>query len=140
MKEKPFDHNLNAIIYPNIVERWGLLEISVKGISSGNPFTERTIHGMFTGSQECIQTDGFYDGNGIYKIRFMPSFEGSYTFQLKGNFTNETFHGSLRSVPPERKTMVLCESQILGILSMKMVLPIMLSEPHVTYGTCSQMN
>lgn len=103
MKEKPFDHNLNAIIYPNIVERWGLLEISVKGISSGNPFTERTIHGMFTGSQECIQTDGFYDGNGIYKIRFMPSFEGSYTFQLKGNFTNETFHGSFEVCSPGKE-------------------------------------
>ena len=25
--------------------------------------------------------DGFYDGDGVYKVRFMPAFEGEYTFR-----------------------------------------------------------
>ena len=57
-------------------ERWGMIEIPLKGPAEGNPFTDYTVKGVFKGSQETIEATGFYDGDGLYKVRFMPSFEG----------------------------------------------------------------
>lgn len=61
--------------------KWDVQEVVFLGPSEGNPFRDYQITGTFTGAQECVSTDGFYDGNGIYKLRFMPSFEGTYTWQ-----------------------------------------------------------
>lgn len=72
--------------YQNTVEKWGCFEVCCKGASTGNPFTERCIRATFNGAQEEVTVDGFYDGDGVYKVRFMPSFEGEYTFTISGNF------------------------------------------------------
>ncbi len=72
------------------------------GKPRGNPFTDYRIRGTFIGKNEKIVTDGFYDGDGIYKVRFMPSFEGDYKFLITGNFSDETFEGSFQvTVPSE---------------------------------------
>ena len=47
------------------VERWDVLEITVKGPAEGNPFVEQNIEGTFTGKNETITTAGFYDGDGV---------------------------------------------------------------------------
>ena len=52
------------------VERWGCFELSLPGKQDGNPFTDYTIHGQFRGDRETVSADGFYDGEGIYRIRF----------------------------------------------------------------------
>ena len=70
---------MQQMTYQSSVEKWGMQEIVCKGIAIGNPFTERWIRGCFQGAQETIWADGFYDGDGVYKVRFMPSFEGEYT-------------------------------------------------------------
>ena len=75
--------------YTEILERWGVFEVSCKGTSVGNPFTERKITGTFESQNEKVTVDGFYDGDGVYKVRFMPSYEGTYRFSIKGNFTEE---------------------------------------------------
>src|SRR5699024_4682193 len=58
------------------VERWGVFEVACEGPSGGNPFTEQWIRGTFSGKNETVTADGFYDGDGCYKVRFMPSLEG----------------------------------------------------------------
>ena len=63
------------------VEKWGIFEIALEGKGDGNPFTDYEIKAEFTGENEKKTVDGFYDGNGIYKVRFMPSFEGIYKFR-----------------------------------------------------------
>ena len=68
------------------VERWDVFELTVNGPEDGNPFTEQTIEGVFQGKYECVSADGFYDGGGIYKIRFMPSFTGSYNYEITTSF------------------------------------------------------
>ena len=35
---------------------------------------------LFAVKNEKKTVDGFYDGDGIYKVRFMPSFTDEYTF------------------------------------------------------------
>ena len=67
------------------IERWGMFEIAVRGVETGNPFTERTVAATFTGDHETVTVDGFYDGEGVYRVRFMPSYEGEYAYELDGN-------------------------------------------------------
>ena len=73
--------------YLKEVERWCAYEVSVPGRADGNPFTDYSISGLFKGKNEEVAADGFYDGGGVYKVRFMPSFEGDYTFQISGTFS-----------------------------------------------------
>lgn len=80
--------------YPSKVERWSVFEIAVNGEEHGNPFTERTITGTFTGVHEKVTVDGFYDGGGIYKIRFMPRYTGGYTFSVTGNYSVKMHKGT----------------------------------------------
>ena len=81
------------------VERWDVLEITVKGPAEGNPFVEQTFEGTFTGTNETITTAGFYDGDGVYKVRFMPSFEGEYTYKTTGSFPEAETQGSFTVTP-----------------------------------------
>lgn len=76
------------------VEKWDVFEISVHGYSDKNPFVDYGIQGIFINKNEKKEVNGFYDGEGIYKVRFMPSFEGEYSFQIIGSFSAETFHGT----------------------------------------------
>lgn len=76
--------------YSKSVEKWGIMEVSVKGRQDGNPYTDYTICGTFYGKNETVKVDGFYDGDGVYKVRFMPSFTGEYSFRIEGNFCVES--------------------------------------------------
>ena len=76
------------------VERWGMLELSLPGKTDGNPFTDYTIRGRFTGEQEDFTVSGFYDGNGLWKVRFMPSFTGEYRYTVSGSFADGESGGS----------------------------------------------
>jgi hypothetical protein len=68
------------------IEKWGLFEVSDTGIATGNPFTDCEITGIFTGPDESVQVRGFYYGDGVYKVRFMPSYEGKYSYEISGNY------------------------------------------------------
>ena len=86
-------------IYQNTVEKWGVFEVTIEGPSGGNPFLDVEIRGTFRGKSECVTADGFYDGNGIYRVRFMPSFEGEYHFTVEASFTDEKAEGSFTVLP-----------------------------------------
>ena len=86
------------------IERWDIFEISLHGRSDGNPFTDYTVTATFQGENEEKTIEGFYDGEGIYRIRFMPSFEGIYHYRIEGTFQNELTEreqltGSFTAVP-----------------------------------------
>lgn len=83
------------------VERWGVFETQVKGPEDGNPFIDQTVTGCFKGLDEEKWAEGFYDGDGIYRIRFMPSFEGEYHFEIKASFLEEAFCGTFSVTAPE---------------------------------------
>lgn len=74
--------------FPNSGRRFDVYEVTLdagKEIeNSGNPFQNK-ITGIFQGEQETKEVEGFYDGNGIYRVRFMPSYEGDYTFSINAD-------------------------------------------------------
>lgn len=78
------------------IERWGLFQLSLPGKTDGNPFTDYAIRGRFEGHHEDVMVTGFYDGNGIYTIRFMPSYPGEYRYTVFGTFSDREYAGTFR--------------------------------------------
>ena len=62
-----------------------MYEVILKGPATGNPFVGIELSAVFTDGERTFEPDGFYDGNGIFKIRFMPDKEGSWTYETKSN-------------------------------------------------------
>lgn len=84
-----------------MVKKWDVFEVACEGRRDGNPFTDYTISGIFKGNQETVNVTGFYDGDGIYRVRFMPSFEGEYSFEVEGTFSDEKVSGSFQVTAPD---------------------------------------
>src|SRR5438128_2614573 len=67
------------------VPMWEVLEITLSGPSSGNPFTDVQLAASFALGNRTVQVEGFYDGSGMYKIRFMPDSLGAWTYTTSSN-------------------------------------------------------
>ncbi len=67
------------------VERWTIFELTLEGPAEGNPFMEVTFGARFVYRHRVIDVDGFYDGDGIYKVRFMPDAEGEWRYTTCSN-------------------------------------------------------
>ncbi len=94
------------------VEKWGRYEYSVNASVKGNPFDVK-FSAVFTNGSEKQEVRGFYDGDGVFKVRFMPQTEGKWTFVTKssvsalkgkkGSFEciapSEGNHGPVRVMP-----------------------------------------
>ena len=72
--------------YAKTIEKWGIFEVTVSGPKEGNPFCDQWIKGTFCCKNEKKTVDGFYDGDGTYRVRFMPSFIDEYTFEIEASF------------------------------------------------------
>ena len=64
------------------IEKWGLFEATFEGKSDGNPYLDYEFKATFTGADETKTVNGFYDGDGIWRVRFSPSFEGEYSYTV----------------------------------------------------------
>lgn len=62
------------------VEKWGVFEASFDGPSDGNPYLDVAFDAVFTHKSREVRVPGFYDGNGTYRVRFMPDAEGEWSF------------------------------------------------------------
>jgi hypothetical protein len=70
------------------VERWSVFETSLKGPGDGNPFMDVTFGAVFRIGHRSIDVDGFYDGDGQYRVRFMPDATGVWSFTTRSNRAN----------------------------------------------------
>jgi hypothetical protein len=67
------------------VERWGLFEASLPGPSDGNPYLEIAFSARFRHAGTTVEAAGFYDGDGVYRVRFMPDEEGAWEYETRSN-------------------------------------------------------
>jgi hypothetical protein len=67
------------------VEQWGVFEITLKGPSSGNPFADVELSARFRQGERHVAVAGFYDGDGLYRIRFMPDRPGEWRYETTSN-------------------------------------------------------
>lgn len=63
--------------------KWEIFELSLHGPSTGNPFTEVEFAATFVLGQRTLVVDGFYDGSGRYRVRFMPDEEGEWSYTTR---------------------------------------------------------
>ena len=84
----------------NEVEQWGIFEWSMQGTMEGNPYTDISLTAHFSKGYRKQDITGFYDGNGTYKIRFMPDDLGEWTFHTSSNDTAlNGLKGSFTCIP-----------------------------------------
>lgn len=70
---------------PAPVEQWGVFELTLKGPDTGNPFVDVRFSAVFTDGIRTHDVAGFYDGDGIYRVRFMPGSPGAWRYETKAN-------------------------------------------------------
>jgi len=69
----------------NQVERWGIFELTLEGPASGNPYQDVTLRARFRQGNRTFEPEGFYDGDGAYRVRFMPDAPGRWTYTTQSN-------------------------------------------------------
>src|SRR3954454_10470219 len=65
--------------------QYDIFELSLKGPSTGNPFIDVHLKAVFSLEHRTVVVDGFYDGDGNYKIRFMPDTLGEWRYATTSN-------------------------------------------------------
>jgi hypothetical protein len=70
-------------IAPPAVEQWGLFEVALPGPADGNPFTDVVLSARFVQGGRSVEVAGFYDGDGTYKVRFMPPLPGEWRYETR---------------------------------------------------------
>ena len=82
-------------------EQWGVFELALKGSADGNPFREVQLSAYFSYKHRTIAVDGFYDGDGVYRVRFMPDVQGEWRYRTQSNLAElDGKEGSLTGVAP----------------------------------------
>ncbi len=67
------------------VARWDVFEVTLHGPSDGNPFVDVRLSAVFSNGARSVEVDGFYDGDGVYRVRFMPDVVGTWHYETKSN-------------------------------------------------------
>lgn len=67
------------------VEKWSVFELTLEGSKEGNPFVGIELSAEFTNGSKSYRPEGFYDGNGVFKVRFMPDDVGVWTYETFSN-------------------------------------------------------
>ncbi|MFN2155226.1 MAG: DUF5060 domain-containing protein [Anaerolineae bacterium] len=62
------------------VEQWSICELSLDGPQEGNPFIDVRFGARFVHGHRVVEVDGFYDGQGVYRVRFMPDRLGTWRY------------------------------------------------------------
>lgn len=66
-------------------ERWRSYELTLSGPTTGNPFVDVQLFGIFRREGFQIKVRGFYDGDGQYKVRYMPEMLGTWQVTTESN-------------------------------------------------------
>ena len=69
---------VSSLFAAQTVEQWGVFEIALTGPTNGNPFLNVNFSARFTQGDLTVEANGFYDGDGIYRVRFMPEKTGEW--------------------------------------------------------------
>jgi Domain of unknown function (DUF5605)/Domain of unknown function (DUF5060)/Protein of unknown function (DUF4038) len=73
------------VTLPGPTPRWGIVEISLDGPSRGNPFVDVELTAQFRHGELERTIGGFYDGQGIFRLRLLAEAEGTWEFTTTSN-------------------------------------------------------
>ncbi len=84
-------------------EQWGLREVSLAGPAEGNPFADIKFAATFQQGEDKHEIAGFYDGDGIYRVRFMPPTTGRWKYSTHSNVVSlDAKTGEFEVVAPSK--------------------------------------
>lgn len=64
---------------------WRPVDVVLDGPRHGNPFVDVELSAVVEGDGRALRVGGFYDGDGRYVLRFMPTAPGTWTFTTSSN-------------------------------------------------------
>lgn len=67
------------------VEQWGIHELALQGPEEGNPFVDVTLEAAFSLRNRHVRVRGFYDSEGVYRVRFSPDTPGDWRYSTVSN-------------------------------------------------------
>ncbi|HXU75406.1 MAG TPA: DUF5060 domain-containing protein, partial [Methylomirabilota bacterium] len=88
------------------VEQWGLFELSLPGPTNGNPFTDVHFSAEFVhvAASATNEVAGFYDGDGVYRVRLMPFAPGPWRYLTRSSAAQlDGRKGEFTVSPPSAK-------------------------------------
>jgi hypothetical protein len=91
----------NAATLADTVPQWGIYEIELNGPTNGNPFLDVRLSAVFSNGSNRVEVPGFYDGDGVYRVRFMPDTQDRWQYETRANcreLTGKT--GGFTVTPP----------------------------------------
>jgi len=95
---------LSASLAPaQTVERWGTFEVSWEGGPHANPFRDARLTAQFTHeSGRAVTAQGFYDGERTWRVRFLPTELGRWSYKTESN--DPALNGKIGSLTCIRTT------------------------------------
>jgi hypothetical protein len=76
-------------------------ELTWSGPSDGNPFLDVELRVAYKFRNRVVTVDGFYDGDGVYRARFMPDRVGRWEYVTSSSAPELDGHrGSFECLPP----------------------------------------
>lgn len=85
------------------MRKYDYCEIALSGPSNGNPFREVSLQATFTCNGTSVTVPGFYDGDGIYRIRFLPLQEGHWNYRTVSNAPEMDQQTGVLEIQPARE-------------------------------------
>jgi len=71
------------------IEQWGTVDLAITGPREGNPFLDNQFSASFVMEggdvDSAITTPGFYDGDGVYRVRFSPPSPAKWVYTTHSN-------------------------------------------------------
>jgi hypothetical protein len=83
------------------VEQWGVYEIELSGPADGNRFIEVDVAAVFSHDDTTVTIPGFYDGDGVYRGRFLRAAAGGWRYVTRSNIPGlAEREGNFTVLPP----------------------------------------
>ena len=83
------------------VEQWGVWELSLDGPREGNPYLDVELSVTCRHEGDGVAVPGFYDGDGVYRVRFSPPAQGPWRYETRSNRPElNGKSGSFTAAPP----------------------------------------
>lgn len=64
---------------------WGRIELEFHGPTDGNPFLDVEFSATFRNGDTNLVVPGFYDGDGVFRLRFLPNATGLWRYETSSS-------------------------------------------------------
>ena len=86
-----------------VVEQWDCFELAFSAPATANPFVGVAFSATFEKGGQRFEPEGFYDGNDVFKVRFMPNEPGVWTYRSQSNYAPLDGHTGSFTCTPARE-------------------------------------